>query len=156
MRFPALGRSRSTLALLGAAWLPYMLMCCVVAPYAGPGSTSQPHCHILDDMLTAQGAAHVPSAEAHHSRHARVAGHLADHGTPLSGMPARTCCDLTGKRHVTIAKAIQVPAPTGVVATVAVATAAAPVMSWCARTRVLLDHHGQDPPLYLRHASLLL
>jgi hypothetical protein len=157
MRLPALRRSRSTLALLAVAWLPYMLMCCVVAPAAGPASASQPHCHVLADMLPAQGRVDGSSSATapHHAHHRSVAAHDGTQRMPRSGMPVRTCCDLTGKRHVTMAKAVQVPAPTAIVATV-VAAVEAPVTSWHRRVRILLDHHGQDPPLYLRHASFLL
>jgi hypothetical protein len=125
--------------LVATAWLPYMMVCCVVAPFEDSAS-SEPNCHILASVLPVEAEAHTHSDHsAHHGAHHDTASHNGGSEKSHDKTPAQTCCELTGKANVTLEKSIEFGAEPAMVAVLA-----------------LPDIRGHGPPLYVKNASFLI
>lgn len=139
-------RCRAVLVVLAVAWLPYISVRCVESSAHG--------CPI---WTPSHGAAGRSQPEHEHPGHAHDGN--AHEGMPSGGesdhLPARTCCELTGK----YAFATSVPAPSAAPAAVLVrlcegAEFPQPPLAVDAHRRVPLTAHA--PPRYLRFATLLI
>ncbi len=155
MRFSRLRRSRLTLAVVATVWLPYMSVCCIAAPLGGAEGSSA-CCPMLAGPMQ-----HSAQADSHDSH---AVGHSGSHGVELTHadassaddqMPARTCCELTGKFRVTVSKNIDLDAPTGVVTVSLIQCELADCRAEKV-TREPVANLALSPPLYLTNASFLI
>ena len=142
--------------LLATAWLPYMMVCCVVDPFAD-SSGAQPDCHILAGIspAAADASAHSAHAGDHHGADHGSTGHHGDSKGSHDGAPAHSCCDLTGKTNVTIDKGLDFTAQPGLITV----TYQFPDLVFPERSSLsaeLVDPHEHSPPIYLRNASFLI
>jgi hypothetical protein len=128
--------------VLAAAWLPYVATRCIESPpmHAGCG---------------VRATAHRSGAEAQSAFHAGAAPVGRAHAHEHTNLPARTCCDLSGKCGVKAAPGTPLLASLQLVA-----AQAAPIHVTFAHEEPLLNQAGRTmghaPPTYLRHVTLLL
>ena len=155
MRFSRLRRSRLMMMLVATAWLPYMMVCCVVAPFED-STSSRPNCHILASVLPGEAEAHTHSGHSgHHGGHHDAASHHGDSEKSHNPPPAQTCCELTGKANVTLEKSIDFGAEPTMVA-VALVVSEPTLSERPVRTLELSDIREHGPPLYVKNASFLI
>ena len=155
MSFSKLRKSRLTMMLVATAWLPYMLVCCVVDPFEA-STGSAPKCHVLASLLPSSTEAETHSAHSgHHGAQHGAVSHHSDSRDSHDTSPAQTCCELTGKANVTVEKSVDFGAQSAIV-TAALAVSEPTSPERLARTVALIDVHEHGPPLYLRNASFLI
>ena len=104
MRFSRLRRSRLTLVLIGVLWLPYVSVCCVVAPFGGAEARAA-CCPTLGNSMRMHhsdiGSGSAPVVEHVDSHDARLS-HAVVSRRAGGDLPARDCCELTGEFHVAV------------------------------------------------------
>lgn len=137
-------------ALLLVAWLPYCSLRCIDAGGGHGGCPLLPH----------EGSA--ASADAHHAHSGReqrrdVAHSRVNHGHGRGpdrhgeGDPAKTCCELTGKRNVLLSTAdLQSASPPVVLGEALLSAPRSPVA--VRPSGIAAKAHG--PPIYLANATL--
>jgi hypothetical protein len=136
-----LGHRRVIPIALAAAWLPYMAMRCSMSPTARAG------CHVVPGVVQAHAAEHNGHGDAHRGG----SPERADHGKHR--VPARTCCDVTGKCEIRAASTVSSADPPGVAAVLpAVVSALAPPLGELRHRPAMPVAHG--PPTYLRPLTL--
>jgi hypothetical protein len=138
-------RCRTIVGLLAFAWLPYVSTYCIDA--SAHGGCPLPH-------ASRDAGSHQGGEPDHHS-HAGVPAAHDDGGHDET--PARTCCELTGKRACTLSSSTPSAAPPGLTVTLPRAIdihTLAPLPTLRAQRRMPGPIHG--PPPYLRFATLLI
>lgn len=142
--------------LVATAWVPYMMVCCVVAPFAdSTGDT--PNCHEAANLslASAQAASHHDRSEAHGADHASASHYHGDSPSAPERTPVHSCCELTGKSNVTIEKGISFVAQPSLVVTAFLV----PDLSFDGQsttTSTFVELHEHSPPIYLKNASFLI
>lgn len=157
MSFSRLRKSRLTMMLLATAWLPYMMVCCVVAPFED-STGAKPNCHVLANVspVSTQPGTHSDHSTGHSAHHA-AASHASgsEQSHPHGSAPGQSCCDLTGKFSVTIEKGVEFTAQPILV----VAAYVLPERDFredSPPSQVLVELHEHSPPIYLKNASFLI
>ncbi len=121
------------------ACLPYLAIRCVGAPGG---------CEVVS-----KGAHADSGSEGHgHHDHEAAAGHRHDQGSPSDR--DRSCCELTGKCDIKITASAPAIDPPALVATLPLVV---PVSDrWTTVLIIPPAELAHGPPLYLRHATLLI
>lgn len=162
MNFSKLRRSRLTALTVATAWLPYMMVCCVVAPLGG-ASAASPKCHVLAAVLlaTAQASGEQQNAEplnvgaavsAHDCCAGGTRGERQESG---DGVPDRSCCELKDNSNATIEKSVDF-APQPAIVTVALVDRDYAHLKRLVGNLTLTGPRDLGPPLFLRNASFLI
>ncbi len=159
MRFSRKTGSRLTPALVAVVGLPYMSICCVVAPLGG-GAGSAACCPMSDGSAQMH---HSPAGDvggSHAGQHAGSSGaglaHTNGLHCPGEDTPVPSCCESGGKFQIPIQKAVDLGPTCGVVALAPtpypepIAREAAPFV------RLPVLRQSQSPPLYLTNSAFLI
>lgn len=155
MSFSKLRKSRLTMMVLATAWLPYMMVCCVVSPFEN-ASGAEPNCHILAGLAPASAEASTHSHSGDHSAHHEAGSHHDDSKSSHDGQtPAHSCCELTGKTNVTLEKGVEFTAQPALVV-VAVLFSELSFPDHVSTSSARVDLHEHSPPIYLKNASFLI
>ncbi len=138
-------RCRTLVGLLAIAWLPYASTYCIDAPVDGG-------CRLAH--ASSDAGFHHEHEQGHHSHDSVPAAHQdGDHDQ----IPARTCCELTGKRACTLSSSTQPAAPPGLTVMLPRGMdthSLAPLPTASPLRRTPAPAHG--PPPYLRFVTLLI